>query len=351
MEPWTELCWYGLRLSLLLGLSTALRRSKSTVSAYLSGAGLLCWCFYDLRQQLQRQRAELWKQMAVPLRVCAYAEQLGEDIPAGSAKDWGPWKLWTLDSAGVAAVLSSDFAGSTAARRFRDVAQRVQCLFAAKALLWGNDWSEDLLGPLPADRSADALLAANVQRCLPRFLRFCLMVSRNAPLDGFVFEVRGAPYSHDLPSFTATVRRVLAALSAADPAGANCLARRVAGRGWYFQFAREPIFVTTFAPCYDEKNPRYQFQQHPESCFILFQPEESFLRHDLPNDKPRSQTNWEHPVDVRDRIRANFLRHGREYRIPETTSYPPAEFIVAPLDVLKDPPVHFWLEGSAPSGR
>lgn len=27
----------------------------------------------------------------------------------------------------------------------------------------------------------------------------------------------------------------------------------------------------------------------------------SFLRHDLPNDKLRSQTNWEHPVDVRDR--------------------------------------------------
>ena len=32
--------------------------------------------------------------------------------------------------------------------------------------------------------------------------------------------------------------------------------------------------VTTFASCYDEKNPRYQFQKHPESCFILFQPEE-----------------------------------------------------------------------------
>ena len=28
---------------------------------------------------------------------------------------------------------------------------------------------QDLLGPLPADRSADALLAANVQRCLPRY--------------------------------------------------------------------------------------------------------------------------------------------------------------------------------------
>ena len=32
--------------------------------------------------------------------------------------------------------------------------------------------------------------------------------------------------------------------------------------------------VTTFASCYDERNPRYQFQKHPESCFILFQPEE-----------------------------------------------------------------------------
>ena len=28
--------------------------------------------------------------MAVPLRVCAFAEQLGEDIPAGSAKDAWP---------------------------------------------------------------------------------------------------------------------------------------------------------------------------------------------------------------------------------------------------------------------
>ena len=50
---------------------------------------------------------------------------------------------------------------------------------------------------------------------------------------------QGAPYSHDLPSFTATVRRVLAALSAADPAGANCLARRVAGaEGSFWMFGK-----------------------------------------------------------------------------------------------------------------
>ena len=33
-------------------------------------------------------------QMAVPLRVCAYAEQLGEDIPAGSAKDTAGGSSW-----------------------------------------------------------------------------------------------------------------------------------------------------------------------------------------------------------------------------------------------------------------
>merc|ERR1711941_206255 len=109
-------------------------------------------------------------------------------------------------------------------------------------------------------------------------------------------------------------------------------------KGWYFQFAREPLFVTTFAPCYESSHPRFQFGFHPESCFVLLQPEESFYRHDLPPDKPRSATNWEQPEDVRDRIRANFQRHGREYRIPETTSYPPAEFIVASLDVLQDQP-------------
>ena len=41
-------------------------------------------------------------------------------------------------------------------------------------------------------------------------------------------------------------------------------------------------------------------------------------------------------------IRVNFQRAGREYRIPETTAYPAAEFIVAAQQVLTDPPVRFW---------
>ena len=202
----------------------------------------------------------------------------------------------------------------------------------------GNDWNPQACGA----EGEEAILAVNVALCLPRLMRFCLMVKQGFALDGFVFEVRGKSYSSDLTSFALTVRRVLAGLSAGDPSGTDCFKGKIEGRGWYFQFAREPFFVTTFAPCYDESHPRFQFHQSSDSCFILLQPEESFLRHDLPPDKPRSATSWERPADVRDRIRANFRRHGREYRIPETTSYPPADFIVAPLDALHDPPVRFW---------
>eukprot|EP00438_Fugacium_kawagutii_P008095 Skav222116 [mRNA] locus=scaffold1181:456496:461845:- [translate_table: standard] len=76
----SEILWCSLRASVLLGFSLALRKSSSTVSTCFSAGGLLCWCFYDLRRQLQRQREELWKQMAIPMRVCAYAEQLGERV-------------------------------------------------------------------------------------------------------------------------------------------------------------------------------------------------------------------------------------------------------------------------------
>ncbi|CAE7239081.1 Abhd17a, partial [Symbiodinium pilosum] len=271
-----------------------------------------------------------------PVRVAAFAEQFGQG--AGSNVVWGPIKRWTLESEAVSSVINPDFTDAEAVRQFDKVRRHVQCVFAAKAHLWGNDWNPQACGA----EGEEAILAVNVALCLPRLMRFCLMVKQGFALDGFVFEVRGKSYSSDLTSFALTVRRVLAGLSAGDPSGTDCFKGKIEGRGWYFQFAREPFFVTTFAPCYDESHPRFQFHQSSDSCFILLQPEESFLRHDLPPDKPRSATSWERPADVRDRIRANFRRHGREYRIPETTSYPPADFIVAPLDALHDPPVRFW---------
>lgn len=287
--------------------------------ASLAAALWLCLRWEGAAASAEREAA-VRAELAVPLRVAAFAQG------AAGGDDWrSPAAAWR------------DFTDAVGALRFHGVRLRTHCAFASKAILWGNDWQD------PLELGADAL-ESNVVQCLPRLLRFCLAVRAGAALDAFVLELRGAAYGADVAAFASTVHRVLAALSAADPAGAECMRScRLAKRGWYFQFACEPLFVTTFAPCYPASSARYQFGVHPESCFVLFQPEESFFRHDLPPDKPRAATNWEQPADVRDRIRGNFRRAGREYRIPETTNYAPADFIVAPLDALNDPPVRFWL--------
>ncbi|CAE7237450.1 unnamed protein product [Symbiodinium sp. CCMP2456] len=327
------------KVALLIGFLALVRSAPVFWSTVLSLSFLL-WYSYDLTRACDEQKAALWAKCVLPVRVAGFAEQFGKGFTT-----WGPMARWAPESDSVASVLSPDFSHASAVKRFDAVRRHVQCVFAAKAKLWGNDWCPQACGA----ESEEAVLVANVALCLPRLLRFCLMVKQGAALDGFVFEVRGRNYCDELGRFAMTVRKVLAGFSAGDPSGTDCFKGRVEGRGWYFQFAREPIFVTTFAPCYGSGHPRYQFNQHTDSCFILMQPEESFLRHDLPPDKPRSATNWEAPADVRDRIRANFRRHGREYRIPETTSYPPADFIVAPMDALHDAPVRFWEQGGTSS--
>lgn len=284
---------------------------------------LWLWICWEIRTACSTAEAAVRGNLAFPLRVAAFAQN-------GLCAHDSDWRSTAL-------ALDCEFSASEAVQRFDGVRQHTHCVFARRAVLWGNDWrsegSED-------STSESCTLNANI----PRLYRFCLEVESGKPLDGFIFEIRGVRYSTDLDTFASTVRRVLMGLSAGDPAGADCMksSSSIARKGWYFQFAREPLFVTTFAPCYPSANPRFQFGIHPDSCFVLLQPEESFLRHDLPPDKPYSATNWVSPEDVRDRIRSNFRCHGREYRIPETVSYPPAEFVVASLDVLSDPSVRFW---------
>jgi hypothetical protein len=55
----------------------------------------------------------------------------------------------------------------------------------------------------------------------------------------------------------------------------------------------------------------------------------SFACHGLPPDSPN--TNWEEPKTIRDKTRVAFRKAGREYHIPKTTRYPPAEHVVKPL--------------------
>ena len=143
-------------------------------------------------------------------------------------------------------------------------------------------------------------------------------------------------------TFGDSVRRVLTALSDADPTGYRCMKRSFIGtKEWVFQFNKMTFFVTTFAPFYAESHPRYGFGC--DNGFILLQPELSFAFKDLPPDT--AETNWEHPQTVRDRIRVAFRDAGRPYKIRPSIYYPMAEDVVRPLQE-EDPVVEWWKTSS-----
>ena len=164
---------------------------------------------------------------------------------------------------------------------------------------------------------------------------------------------------------------------------------------WHFSFLGETFFVTAFANCYPTNHARYMSgaeakeeveaaeaaaggaaggadagaeagaqmdgtsssssssdkdASHPHplrgfehSCFVLFQPELSFLRHNLSPDTPH--TNWEAPRSERDRIRVAFHKAGRAYVIPNSISYPAAHYIVPPLQAFSGQVLRWWQKG------
>ena len=207
-------------------------------------------------------------------------------------------------------------------------------------------------------------------------------------LDGFVIEVRGKEYGESVEAFGETVRRVLTHLCKLDPERLekvrvrstkkkkekkgmgerenerkreeeeeeevedekefifpslcmDCPSSGFSSPAWCFEFSGETFFVTAFAPCFPSNHARYMFanEENRESCFILFQPEVSFLHHNLSPDTPH--TNWEDPKTERERIRVAFKEAGREYFIPPTISYPTAHYIVPSLK-LGGPIVRWW---------
>ena len=127
---------------------------------------------------------------------------------------------------------------------------------------------------------------------------------------------------------------------------------------WHFSFLGETFFVTCFASAYPSRgHARYMFCEEARAawadgagdpalenfqhrCFVLLQPELSFLRHNLTPDTPH--TNWDNPRTERDRIRAAFNKAGRAYHIPHSVSYPTAHFIVPPLDPFSGHVVKWW---------
>lgn len=203
-------------------------------------------------------------------------------------------------------------------KRFQLLSKKSECIFAKNAIIWGClDFNEDLS------------LSENIQKLIPSILKFITLADEGEKLDGYVIEIKGSKYCKDLTSFTATVRQTLEYISKYDPIGLDVMKMKsISSSSWYYSLCNVPIFITTFAPFYSKNNCRYMhsIEELSDYCYILLQPEISFLRHNIGNDTPK--TNWDNPETIRDKIRVNFRNHSRGYFIPPTISYPISEMIV-----------------------
>eukprot|EP00993_Chasmostoma_nieuportense_P002504 NODE_3294_length_994_cov_31.099193_g3148_i0.p1 GENE.NODE_3294_length_994_cov_31.099193_g3148_i0~~NODE_3294_length_994_cov_31.099193_g3148_i0.p1 ORF type:complete len:330 (+),score=41.98 NODE_3294_length_994_cov_31.099193_g3148_i0:5-994(+) len=240
--------------------------------------------------------------------------------------------------------------------------------------LWGScNWDEALD------------LEANLLRSLPSLLHFVLLARHNVDrvcgqqathmgpwehrewiahtlpthplkqelcLDGFVFEVRGLHYHSTVHQLGRTVRRLLQFVCEWDPSHrtpGHCLrCSHLGDRGsrWSFRYCREPMAPLAMAPCYPPSHSRYT---HPgafsianhDSCFVVFQPESSFLWYTLGPWTPHAQTDWDHPATERDIIRKQFFTAGKPYEIPDQP-LPVEHHVVRPLRPGVDAPVAWW---------
>jgi hypothetical protein len=192
-----------------------------------------------------------------------------------------------------------------------------QCLFAKKAKAWGNEWNPNLS------------LEENVERALPAITNFFL-VGESLHLDAFSIEVQGKDYSSTIEQLGETVRRVLTVISDRDPAGDHVMNDpRIHLRGWRYKFNSEDIFITVLAPCYPHNHARYTFNAGGDlhSAFILLQPEWSFGYHNIGPDHV-----WDdEATTVRQKIRQNFVKHGRKYYVPPARFYPMAPQVIPSL--------------------
>lgn len=169
-------------------------------------------------------------------------------------------------------------------------------------------------------------LEQNVLSIIPSLTKFVTISEQNeSHLDGYLIEIKGAEFSASIEKFSNTVNTILNIISRNDPSSINCMSMKsIHSSTWYFSFCNVPLFITTFAPFYSSMHCRHMLcnEGNKDSCYILLQPESSFLHHGINLDTPL--TNWDHPQTFRDKIRVNFKKHNQEYFIPVSNQYPVA---------------------------
>lgn len=223
----------------------------------------------------------------------------------------------------------TDFSLADSLILFADVKNNSDCLFARKSKLWGaQKWNKDI--------SVEDNVKTNV---IPSFLIFSNF-HEHLNLDGYLIHMSGSVYGSDVETFARGFCHLLESLAAQNPDGRNCMTDAdeiIDSSKWVFEFNRATYFITTFAPFYSSNHSRYSHGVN--ECFVLFQPEISFARHNLPPDTPA--TEWTEPKTIRDRIRIQFKQSGREYLIRDTVNYPMSHDMIKPVE-FDGPLVSWW---------
>ena len=216
-------------------------------------------------------------------------------------------------------------------QHFSGIKNGTECPFAKASKLWGG---KPLLSPCSLEAQAKA-------NAFP-LTEFVHLSDQGENLDGFCVELDDERARAGGPEeLGRCLSRFLTALSDSDPSGENTMrVNYIGSRGWRYRFNGADFFVTTFAPCYPVTSSRYAFGTG--RAFVLLQPEKSFGRHGKQVGVDTPHTSWDEPKTMRDKTRIAYRDAGRNYHIPDTTKYPPAEHIVKPLPDDRTSPVVTW---------
>lgn len=252
-------------------------------------------------------------------------------------------------------------------QRFHCIKTNSKCPFAKSSKLWGGKtFFKDYKG------NNFISIEEQAKVHIESFVEFTKQSNAGMDLDGYCIEVfnddeeatttttatattsrennddddNDSDPEEGLKKFGNRVRRLLTALAANDPSGNNSVMKYeklITRPGWRFRFYKTDYFVTTFAPCYPSSSSRYTYGIN--HSFVLFQPDLSFLRHDLPLNTIDTETQWDNPQTIRDKTRIAFRNAGQQYHIPNTIQYSNAQEIVKPLhDDGQSPVIQWWID-------
>lgn len=207
---------------------------------------------------------------------------------------------------------------STAGSRssFRKLASNVYCPFATSARIWGGrDWIDN------------ATIRENAVEQRPQLRRF-LHISRREKLDAFVIALP-VDLGRTPDTLGATLATVLQAVFEDSCSSTFSAQLEIAEKGGKFTIYDEPVFISTFSPCYAQNHSRHSFNL--PYCYIVIQPEHSF-------DDSFKIGKREH-----EKIRGLYDRRGQNY-FPSTamTSGTDLHKFVKPL--TKETKLDWWSE-------